>query len=440
MPISTVQPTRLTMPCVCVPLSLSLPTADYRQTVLLLMSLYLDNASLPSPCWMMTGAMARVCQDAVLDKEPPPHMFSETELECRRRLFWAAFIQERKECLKKGRATVMQDDDIEVPLPRLLELELRIELCGGLGGGLGGGGDRGGRGRDQGKEQLAEGEEEDEDEDEGEGEGEGEDEEVKMEEQEPRDRGGAEGGLSAGRVGLGDGGRVGLGGRRRSRATKPLSAEESLRVMTAQIHISTLCSALMAVHATESGSIHDLERIQDLDHRLKRAWDGFPAHLTDLQTTAPLDMGAIRRAFPLLLILAAAVAAAADTDPYPDSALLPAVLPPAAVPLLHRAGAGPRLPHLLFVPEPAGQQDLGPPDLPRRAQRALRPLLRHAHRGASASADAALGRHPAVGPLLGCPPRAVAAARVAWRGRRMHPRATLHRSPSRARPQAAQRV
>ena len=401
------------------------------------MSLYLDNASLPSPCWMITGAMARVCQDAVLDKEPPPHMFSETELECRRRLFWAAYIQERKECLKKGRAVVIQDDDVEVSLPRPLELEFHIELGGGLGGGLEGGRDRGGRGRGQDEEQLAEHEDEDEDGDE-DGDGD-EDEEVRMGEQEPRDRGSSEGGLGPGRVELGDGGRVGLGGRRRRGAAKPLSAEESLRVMTAQIHISALCSTLMAVRATESGSIHDLERIQDLDCRLKRAWDGFPAHLTDLQTTAPLDMGAIRRASPLPPH-PRCCAAAADTDLDSDSALLPAVLPPAAVPLLHRAGARPRLPHLLSVPEPAGQQDLGPPDLPRCPQRALRPLLRHAHRGAGASADAALGRHPAVGPLLGCPPRAVAAARVARRGRRMHPRTALHRGPSRARPQAAQRV
>jgi hypothetical protein len=197
--------------------------------VLLLMSLYLDNASLPSPCWMITGAMARVCQDVVLDKNPPPNILSEVELESRRRLFWAAYIQERKECLKKGRAVIMNDSDVEVPLPQILANEDR------LGTGT-----------------LA-------------GEGGGDDNQL------PPDLSGC------------------------VPSNNPLTAEQSLQVMTAQIHISMLCSTLMTVRATDNGGPQDLQRIQDFDHKLKRAWDGFPSHLTDLQNVDPLDMGAIRR-------------------------------------------------------------------------------------------------------------------------------------------------
>ena len=91
--------------------------------VLLLMSMYLDNASLPSPCWMITGSMARVCQDVVLDRVPQPNLYSEKQLEARRRLFWAAYIQERKACLRKSRGMVLRDSDIEIPFPRALEDE-----------------------------------------------------------------------------------------------------------------------------------------------------------------------------------------------------------------------------------------------------------------------------------------------------------------------------
>ncbi|KAF8538634.1 hypothetical protein BDD12DRAFT_740638, partial [Trichophaea hybrida] len=196
---------------------------------LLLMSLYLDNASLPSPCWMITGAMARVCQDVALDKNPPPNLLSEVELESRRRLFWAAYIHERKECLKKGRAVIMHDGDVEVPLPKVLEEETRTNM------GESGDGDK----------QLP----------------------SNPSDCVPRN--------------------------------SQLTAEQSHQVMTAQIHISMLCSTLMAVRITDNGGSQDLQRIQDLDHKLKCAWDGFPSHFTDLQKAEPLDIGAIRPLFYL---------------------------------------------------------------------------------------------------------------------------------------------
>jgi len=90
------------------------------------MSIYLDNASLLSPCWMVTGSMARVCQDVVLDRVPQPDLYTEQQLESRRRLFWAAYIQERKACLQKSREMVLRDSDIEIPFPKALEDEDQI--------------------------------------------------------------------------------------------------------------------------------------------------------------------------------------------------------------------------------------------------------------------------------------------------------------------------
>ncbi|TGZ78819.1 hypothetical protein EX30DRAFT_397506 [Ascodesmis nigricans] len=88
---------------------------------LLLMSIYLDNASLPAPAWMITGSMARVCQDINIDKPPPSDIIDPLEIESRKRLFWAAYIQERKVCLKKGRRVIFRDSEIEVGLPQIME-------------------------------------------------------------------------------------------------------------------------------------------------------------------------------------------------------------------------------------------------------------------------------------------------------------------------------
>lgn len=88
--------------------------------VLLLMSMYLDNASLPAPAWMINGSMARICQDLNLDK-PPPSDMDIIEVESRKRLFWAAYIFERKACLKKGRAVIFRDVDIEIGPPQPLD-------------------------------------------------------------------------------------------------------------------------------------------------------------------------------------------------------------------------------------------------------------------------------------------------------------------------------
>lgn len=192
------------------------------------MSMYLDNASLTSPAWMITGAMARVCQDVSLDKNPPPNMFSEVELESRRRLFWVAYIQERKACLKKARRVILHDRDIEIQLPKAFEGDGSHSLAGEGGG-------------DASNLRL------------------------------PQEYSGSVVNSTS------------------------LTSENSLQVMIAQIHISMLCTSLINVHITDNGGMQDLQRVQELDEKLKKAWDRFPPNLTDLQNLDPLDMGAIRR-------------------------------------------------------------------------------------------------------------------------------------------------
>ncbi|KAI5852496.1 hypothetical protein DFP73DRAFT_602296 [Morchella snyderi] len=86
---------------------------------LLLMAFYLDKAFLPSPCWMITGAMARVCQDIGIYRHTPSGLYDDITVECRTRLFWAAYIQDRKISMKLGRPIIFLDQHIDVGLPGL---------------------------------------------------------------------------------------------------------------------------------------------------------------------------------------------------------------------------------------------------------------------------------------------------------------------------------
>lgn len=107
----------------CIPanccLSFRVPLLTIRHIYLdlLLMAFYLDKAFLPSPCWMVTGAMARVCQDIGLYRRTPAGMFSGIDVESRTRLFWAAYIQDRKISMKQGRPVIFLDKHIDVGLP-----------------------------------------------------------------------------------------------------------------------------------------------------------------------------------------------------------------------------------------------------------------------------------------------------------------------------------
>ncbi|KAI5787112.1 fungal-specific transcription factor domain-containing protein [Geopyxis carbonaria] len=87
-----------------------------------LMSLYLDKATLPSPCWMISGAMARVCQDIGLHRRRPQGgNITNVQLESRTRLFWMAYVQDKRVSMKMGRPFILREDDCDVPYPGSIE-------------------------------------------------------------------------------------------------------------------------------------------------------------------------------------------------------------------------------------------------------------------------------------------------------------------------------
>lgn len=85
------------------------------------MSLYLDKATLPSPCWMICGAMSRVCQDIGLHRIPPKGTFNNIQLESRIRLFWLAYVQDKRVSMKMGRPYMLRVEDCDVPHPGTYE-------------------------------------------------------------------------------------------------------------------------------------------------------------------------------------------------------------------------------------------------------------------------------------------------------------------------------
>ena len=87
----------------------------------LLISVYLMGASLPSPCWVMTGITSRIVQDLGLHKRPSPHQLFNVEIESRNRLFWGAYIVDRVVALTCGRPVSLLDEDCDVDLPKEID-------------------------------------------------------------------------------------------------------------------------------------------------------------------------------------------------------------------------------------------------------------------------------------------------------------------------------
>ncbi|KAF3940365.1 hypothetical protein ABW19_dt0202491 [Dactylella cylindrospora] len=85
--------------------------------VLLAMALYLDVAALPSPTWMAVGSLARVCQDLGLHRKPTEGKLTAAELEHRSRMFWCAFLLDRKLSLQSGRPPILDEGEIDMTLP-----------------------------------------------------------------------------------------------------------------------------------------------------------------------------------------------------------------------------------------------------------------------------------------------------------------------------------
>lgn len=63
--------------------------------------------------------MVRVCQDIGIYRRTPTGLYDEVEIESRTRLFWSAYIQDRKISMKLGRPVIFYDQHIDVGLPGL---------------------------------------------------------------------------------------------------------------------------------------------------------------------------------------------------------------------------------------------------------------------------------------------------------------------------------
>ncbi|KAK6500242.1 hypothetical protein TWF481_010589 [Arthrobotrys musiformis] len=85
--------------------------------VLMVMGMYLDLSALPSPAWMTVGSLARVCQDLGLHRKPPEGKFTPSEYEHRSRMFWCAFLLDRKLALQFGRPPILDEEEIDTDEP-----------------------------------------------------------------------------------------------------------------------------------------------------------------------------------------------------------------------------------------------------------------------------------------------------------------------------------
>lgn len=215
------------------------------------MSLYLDKAALPSPCWMICGAMARVCQDIGLHRQPPSGRFSDIELECRSRLFWAACIQDKRVSMKMGRPWILRQDDCDVAPPAAA-----IADDYGLGTALL---------HPQAEEEDDEDDEDDDEDDEGVS---------------------AEGGLSAAVLDSHE---------LKSHRT---ASRRALKTVRAAIEACKVIEAILGNKLLPTDHPeHQIRGLQLLDGQLERCWEMLPAELIDLQCNEPLDLPSLRGMF-----------------------------------------------------------------------------------------------------------------------------------------------
>jgi Fungal specific transcription factor domain len=90
--------------------------------ILLLQSVYLQGASLPNPCWALIGLTSRVIQDLGLHTHSRSRLCTPAEMEIRNRLFWCAYLVDRKIALSLGRTVTLPDCDCSVDLPQHTDL------------------------------------------------------------------------------------------------------------------------------------------------------------------------------------------------------------------------------------------------------------------------------------------------------------------------------
>lgn len=207
---------------------------------LLLMAFYLDKAFLPSPCWMITGAMARVCQDIGIYRRTPAGLYSDIEIECRTRLFWAAYIQDRKISMKLGRPVIFRDQHINVGLPGIP----------GIPGVLG-------KEREESTTQGS-----------------------------LNDQSGVGAVTSPEIASMED---------RQSDFDDDDDTRSSLEVFKATIYIAKTSESLLSIQLKHNGGDEDIKHLQNVDEMLKKAWEVFPPELTDLTRSDIMDLPAVRR-------------------------------------------------------------------------------------------------------------------------------------------------
>lgn len=223
--ICTANPPLSFLPCNCL--------TGIWTIVLLLMAFYLDKAFLPSPCWMITGAMARVCQDIGIYRRTPEGLYNDIEIECRTRLFWAAYIQDRKISMKLGRPVIFLDQHIDVRLPGLPGIVgIQGNSTKGTGSSQGGTGAASSSG-------VASMEERESDYDDG-------------------------------------------------------DIKTALQVFKATIYIAKTSESLLNINLKQNGGDEDIKRLQAVDEMLKKAWEVFPSELTDLSRSDALDLPVVR--------------------------------------------------------------------------------------------------------------------------------------------------
>ncbi|KAF3159246.1 hypothetical protein TWF225_011050 [Orbilia oligospora] len=97
--------------------------------VLMVMGMYLDLSALPSPAWMTIGSLARVCQDLGLHRKPAEGKFTPPEYEHRSRMFWCAFLLDRKLALQFGRPPILDEEEIDMDEPGMNDTSDLIHLA-----------------------------------------------------------------------------------------------------------------------------------------------------------------------------------------------------------------------------------------------------------------------------------------------------------------------
>lgn len=187
--------------------------------------------------------MARVCQDIGIYRRTPSGLYNDVEIECRTRLFWVAYIQDRKISMKLGRPVIFLDQHIDVGLPGLPGSKRGDNNQENDNQGTQGGQDDQGSSRSPGVTNMIDRQDDFNDEE----------------------------------------------------------TETSLQVFKATIYIAKASENLLNIELKQNGGEEDVKHLQNIDEMLKKAWEVFPSEMTDLRRSDVLDLPAVRRISPVMM-------------------------------------------------------------------------------------------------------------------------------------------